>query len=91
MLWYSLFPFTFVAFTPSIGSDAFPESSWALSSESFFPAEVPLPVYFSGINGALLIGKIPGPDRDSDLMVVRTPSDNIIGCTRYDYTHEYLP
>ena len=77
--------------SPQHPADAFTESSWALSSESFFPAEVPLPVYFSGINGALLIGKIPGPDRDSDLMVVRTPSDNIIGCTRYDYTHEYLP
>lgn len=51
-------------------------------------SEAPLPVYFSGINCAYLIGKLPGPDRSNDPIVVRTPSDNIIGCTRNDYTHE---
>ena len=77
--------------SPQHPADAFTDSSWALSSESFIEAEAPLPVYFSGINGALLIGKIPGPDRSKDLMLVRTPSDNIIGCTRDDYTHEDQP
>ena len=74
--------------SPQHPADAFTESSWALSSESFFQAEVPLPVYFSGINGALLIGKIPGPDRSQDLMVIRTPSRNIVGCSRDDYDLE---
>jgi hypothetical protein len=72
-------------------ADAFTESSWAISSELFVEVEHPVPVYFSGVNGARLIGKISGPDRDSDLMVIRTPSDNIVGCTRSDYTLEASP
>jgi hypothetical protein len=77
--------------SPQHPADAFTDSSWAISSESFIEAEAPLSVYFSGLNGALLIGKISGPDRDSDLMVIRTPSDNIVGCTRSDYTLEASP
>ena len=69
-------------------ADAFTDASWAVSSESFVEAQEPIAVYFSGTDGAHLIGEIHGPNRQRDLMVVQTPSGKIIGCTRTDYTLE---
>ena len=74
--------------SPQHPADAFTDASWAVSNESFVKAQKPIPVHFSGTNGAHLIGKLPGPDRQRDLMVVQTPSGNIVGCTRTDYTLE---
>jgi putative DNA primase/helicase len=66
-------------------ADAFSDASWALDSPSFIPAPSDTPLRFNGINGARLIGKIPGPSRDSDLMVVRSPSGSVVGCSRDDF------
>ena len=69
-------------------ADAFSDASWALDSPSFTQPSKHSPVRFQGINGALLIGKIPGPSRNADLMVIRTPSGKIIGCSRSDFTSD---
>jgi putative DNA primase/helicase len=71
--------------SPIHPADAFTDSSWAVSNNGFIEIPEAVPVYFSGLDGAHLIGKLPGPDRDRDLMVVRTPSGNIVGCSRDDY------
>ncbi len=67
-------------------ADAFTDASWALDSSSFIPAPSHTPVRFQGLNGASLIGKIPGTSRSSDLMIIRTPSGKTIGCKRSDFT-----
>ncbi len=69
-------------------AESFTEASWATSSPTYISGKKDRPVFFSGQNGAHLIGKLPGPKRDSDLMLVRTPSGKIIGCSRNDYTLE---
>lgn len=70
-------------------ADRFTESSWALDSDDFQPhPKGSQPVLFDGINGSHLIGKIPGPSRDKDLLVIRTPSGKVIGCSRSDCSAE---
>lgn len=67
-------------------ADAFSDASWATSSDTFIPhPQGPQPIRFQAINGANLIGKIPGPTPDQDLMVVTTPSGKTIGCSRSDF------
>ena len=68
-------------------ADRFTESSWALDSGSFVPHPTgSQPVRFDGVNGSHLIGKIAGPSPDQDLLIVRTPSGKVIGCSRKDCT-----
>ena len=77
--------------SPQHPAKAFSDATWATSSESFISAQKPIPVNFSGTNGAHLIGKIPGDSPDKDLMVVQTPTDKIVGCKRSDFTHKGKP
>ena len=77
--------------SPTHPADAFSDATWATSSKSFIKAQQPIPVYFSATNGAYLTGKIAGETRDKDLMVIRTPTDKIVGCKRSDFTHEGQP
>ena len=77
--------------SPTHPADAFSDATWATSSESFISAQKPIPVHFSGTDGAHLIGKIPGDSPDKDLMVVQTPTDKIVGCKRSDFTHKGKP
>jgi putative DNA primase/helicase len=72
-------------------ADAFSDASWALGSDAYQPhPQGPTPIYIHGVNGATLLGKVPGNSRDFDLMVVRSPSGSVIGCSRDDISPEPL-
>jgi len=77
--------------SPIHPADAFSDATWAISCQSFVEPQQPILVYFSATNTAQLIGKIPGDTPDKDLMVLQTPSDKIVGCSRTDFTFESPP